>query len=48
MKRAFVAAIGVAAFMSVGATGALAGEVKGPPGVPCGARLSRFAVSRRS
>ena len=37
MKRAFVAAIGAAAFMCAGATGALAGEVKGPPGVPCGA-----------
>ena len=37
MKRALVAAIGAAAFIGVGATGALAGEVKGPPGVPCGA-----------
>ena len=37
MKRALVAAIGAAAFMGAGATGALAGEVKGPPGVPCSA-----------
>jgi hypothetical protein len=37
MKRALVAALGAAAFMLAGATGALAGEVKGPPGVPCGA-----------
>ena len=37
MKRAIVAAIGAVAFMGAGATGALAGEVKGPPGVPCGA-----------
>ena len=37
MKRALVAALGAAAFMAAGATGAMAGEVKGPPGVPCGA-----------
>jgi hypothetical protein len=36
MKRALVAAIGALAFAGLGATGALAGEVKGPPGVPCG------------
>ena len=36
MKRALVAALGALAFAGVGATGALAGEVKGPPGVPCG------------
>jgi hypothetical protein len=36
MKRALAAAIGALAFAGVGATGALAGEVKGPPGVPCG------------
>jgi hypothetical protein len=36
MKRAIAAAIGAAAFVGLGATGALAGEVKGPPGVPCG------------
>ncbi|HET8752235.1 MAG TPA: hypothetical protein VFM43_06870 [Gaiellaceae bacterium] len=35
MKRALVAAIGALAFAGLGATGALAGEVKGPPGVPC-------------
>jgi hypothetical protein len=37
MKRAIVAIVGVVAFMGASATGALAGEVKGPPGVPCGA-----------
>ena len=36
MKRALAAAIGALAFAGVGATGALAGEIKGPPGVPCG------------
>jgi hypothetical protein len=36
MRRVLVAAIGALAFAAVGATGALAGEVKGPPGVPCG------------
>ena len=36
MTRALVAAIGAAAFVGAGATSALAGEVKGPPGVPCG------------
>jgi hypothetical protein len=37
MKRALAAAIFAMAFAAVGATGAVAGEVKGPPGVPCGA-----------
>jgi len=37
MKRALVSAICAGAFAAVGATGAYAGEVKGPPGVPCGA-----------
>jgi hypothetical protein len=37
MKRALLAVFCVVAFAAVGATGALAGEVKGPPGVPCGA-----------
>jgi hypothetical protein len=37
MKRALVAAMAAMAFMGAGATGALAGEVKGPPGTPCGA-----------
>ncbi|HEY8776118.1 MAG TPA: hypothetical protein VIM33_06495 [Gaiellaceae bacterium] len=36
MKRALAATIGALAFAGAGATGALAGEVKGPPGVPCG------------
>jgi hypothetical protein len=37
MKRALVAAVCAVGFLSAGATGALGGEVKGPPGVPCGA-----------
>ena len=36
MKRAFAATVCAVAFAGAGATGALAGEVKGPPGVPCG------------
>lgn len=36
MKRALVAAVCAVALGGTGATGALAGEVKGPPGVPCG------------
>jgi len=37
MKRAIAAAVFAVAFMGAGATAAFAGEVKGPPGVPCGA-----------
>lgn len=37
MKQALAALLGALAFAGVAATGALAGEVKGPPGVPCGA-----------
>ena len=37
MKRALLATVGAAAFMCIGVSSALAGEVKGPPGVPCGA-----------
>ena len=37
VKRTSAAAILAVCFAGVGATGALAGEVKGPPGVPCGA-----------
>jgi hypothetical protein len=37
MRRALVAAICAMAFAGAVASGALAGEVKGPPGVPCGA-----------
>jgi len=33
MKRALVAAVCALAFAGAGVTGALAGEVKGPPGV---------------
>jgi hypothetical protein len=33
MRRLFVVAVSVAALVGAGATGALAGEVKGPPGV---------------
>ena len=40
MMRALFAAICAVVFMAVGATAALAGEVKGPPGVPCGAGTS--------
>jgi hypothetical protein len=40
MKRAIAATIGALAFAGAGATGASAGEVKGPPGVPCGAGTS--------
>ena len=36
MKRALVIAVCAVAFAIVGATSARAGEVKGPPGVPCG------------
>jgi hypothetical protein len=36
VKRTTAAAIFAVFFAGVGATGALAGEVKGPPGVPCG------------
>jgi hypothetical protein len=36
MKRALVAAICAMALAGAGAAGALAGEVKGPPGTPCG------------
>ncbi len=34
MKRLFAAAVCAVALMGAGATGALAGEVKGPPGTP--------------
>ena len=34
MKRLFVVAASVAVLVGAGATGALAGEVKGPPGTP--------------
>jgi hypothetical protein len=37
MKRALAVAIGALAFAAAGAGSARAGEVKGPPGVPCGA-----------
>jgi hypothetical protein len=37
MKGVIIAAICAVIFMAAGAAGALAGEVKGPPGVPCGA-----------
>jgi len=40
MKRALFAAICAVAFVAVGASAALAGEVKGPPGVPCGVGTS--------
>ena len=33
-KRSFVAAVFAAAVLGVGATGAFAGEVQGPPGTP--------------
>lgn len=36
MRRALVATITAIALMGASATGALAGEVKGPPGTPCG------------
>jgi hypothetical protein len=36
MKRALVVVVCAAALAVVGATNARAGEVKGPPGVPCG------------
>jgi len=36
MKRALVAIITAIALMGAGTTAALAGEVKGPPGIPCG------------
>jgi len=38
MKRLFVVAASVAVLVSAGATGALAGEVKGPPGSPATAQ----------
>jgi hypothetical protein len=44
MKRAFLAMFCVAVFAAVGAAGALAGEVKGPPGVPCGAGTNVVCV----
>ena len=36
MKRLFVVAASAAVLVGVGASGAFAGEVKGPPGTPCG------------
>jgi hypothetical protein len=36
MKRLFVVAASVAVLVAAGASGAFAGEVKGPPGTPCG------------
>jgi hypothetical protein len=36
MKRLFVVAASVAVLAAAGASGAFAGEVKGPPGTPCG------------
>ena len=36
MKRLIVAIVSTVALAGAGATAALAGEVKGPPGVPCG------------
>jgi hypothetical protein len=36
MKRLLAAAASVAALTLAAASGALAGEVKGPPGTPCG------------
>jgi hypothetical protein len=36
MKRALVIAVCAIALAAFGATSARAGEVKGPPGVPCG------------
>jgi hypothetical protein len=36
MKRLITVAASVAVLAGAGATGALAGEVKGPPGTPCG------------
>jgi hypothetical protein len=35
MKRLFVVAASVAVLAAAGASGAFAGEVKGPPGQPC-------------
>jgi hypothetical protein len=35
MKRLFVVAASVAVLVAAGASGAFAGEVKGPPGEPC-------------
>jgi hypothetical protein len=36
MKRLFMVVISAAVLVAAGASGALAGEVKGPPGTPCG------------
>ena len=36
MKRLLIVAASVAVFAAAGASGAYAGEVKGPPGTPCG------------
>jgi hypothetical protein len=36
MKRLFVVAASAAVLVAAGASGAFAGEVKGPPGTPCG------------
>jgi hypothetical protein len=36
MRRLLAVAIATVALVGAGATAALAGEVKGPPGVPCG------------
>src|SRR5262245_58129775 len=36
MKRLFIVAASVAVLACAAASGALAGEVKGPPGTPCG------------
>jgi hypothetical protein len=36
VKRLFMVVISAAVLVAAGASGALAGEVKGPPGTPCG------------
>ena len=36
MKRILMVAISAAVLVGAGASGAFAGEVKGPPGTPCG------------